>query len=301
MVVFLILSGPPGEGWWDWVCVCAIVSLFVPRAYNIPVHLNRERGGKGGGDREGLRLRIECLLNTKISKRKMSVLGGCKKHCHLMFSPGVSIRRHQRHPVQAVHPHRHRPVPGVLPGRECRRGPQLADESRSSTLTRLPTRYSRTSFAPAVYVMLAICVPITRSNFKGRQTVRNVGQPTHQLQQQQRRLSILHGSEDATSDSSRETQLRIEEEARDYGDILQETYIDTTTTSASSPSPYKWVTLFCPGSKYVLKADDDMYVNVPLTVRILPEESARPSPLSWWAPCSTTRGPSGPPTKWYIL
>ena len=37
----------------------------------------------------------------------------------------------------------------------------------------------------------------------------------------------------------------------------------------------KWTSIFCPQAKYILKTDDDIYVNVPLLHQALQKESSK--------------------------
>ena len=53
-------------------------------------------------------------------------------------------------------------------------------------------------------------------------------------------------------------------EAQKNGDIVQETFIDSyRNLSLKSVALVRWISLYCPDSTFVLKADDDMYINVP--------------------------------------
>ena len=35
----------------------------------------------------------------------------------------------------------------------------------------------------------------------------------------------------------------------------------------------KWMSIFCPKAKYVLKTDDDIFVNIPLLIEALKKET----------------------------
>ena len=35
----------------------------------------------------------------------------------------------------------------------------------------------------------------------------------------------------------------------------------------------KWMSIFCPKAKYVLKTDDDIFVNIPLLIKALEKET----------------------------
>ncbi|GFS15001.1 beta-1,3-galactosyltransferase 1-like [Elysia marginata] len=58
-------------------------------------------------------------------------------------------------------------------------------------------------------------------------------------------------------------QERVKSEAQKHGDIVQETFIDAyRNLSLKSIALVKWASLYCQESTFVLKADDDMYINV---------------------------------------
>ncbi|CAL1547590.1 unnamed protein product [Lymnaea stagnalis] len=119
---------------------------------------------------------------------------------------------------------------------------------------------------------LVIAVPITRSNFEGRKTVRETWGSFANTSGNNAILVFFIGSE---HDSDSEVQTKIQNEAAIFGDILQEQYIDSyNNLSLKSVSILKWVNFYCPRSSLVLKADDDMYINVPLLVRTLKGKAA---------------------------
>ncbi|KAF5285708.1 hypothetical protein FQA39_LY16514, partial [Lamprigera yunnana] len=56
----------------------------------------------------------------------------------------------------------------------------------------------------------------------------------------------------------------IEKEQFLYGDILQGKFVDTyENLTLKTISMLEWVKEFCPKSDYVLKTDDDMFINIP--------------------------------------
>lgn len=68
-----------------------------------------------------------------------------------------------------------------------------------------------------------------------------------------------------------ENQMKINEEAEIYGDILQEGFLDTyNNLTLKSVMLLKWVTRNCDQLvKYVLKTDDDTFINMPNLLQIL--------------------------------
>uniref|UniRef100_A0A0L8HJZ4 Hexosyltransferase n=2 Tax=Octopus bimaculoides TaxID=37653 RepID=A0A0L8HJZ4_OCTBM len=62
----------------------------------------------------------------------------------------------------------------------------------------------------------------------------------------------------------------INEESVKYGDIVQENYIDHyENLSLKSVAYLRWVSSSCRKVKFVLKTDDDMYINLPLLEKTL--------------------------------
>ena len=59
----------------------------------------------------------------------------------------------------------------------------------------------------------------------------------------------------------------------DYAIILfffQDTYQNLTIKTVMG---LKWMSIFCPKAKYVLKTDDDIFVNIPLLIKALEKET----------------------------
>ena len=58
-------------------------------------------------------------------------------------------------------------------------------------------------------------------------------------------------------------QEQLQSEADQYGDIVQEAFIDTyANLTVKSLMLLKWFTQHCDSTQYVMKADDDMYINL---------------------------------------
>ncbi|XP_050359216.1 uncharacterized protein LOC126779282 [Nymphalis io] len=78
-----------------------------------------------------------------------------------------------------------------------------------------------------------------------------------------------------SQDNDTEIQEKIEEEVEKYGDVIQEGFIDSyNNLTLKSIMMLKWVTNNCNESvRYILKTDDDMYVNVPNLIENLRNRS----------------------------
>ncbi|KAK0066770.1 beta-1 3-galactosyltransferase 5 [Biomphalaria pfeifferi] len=117
---------------------------------------------------------------------------------------------------------------------------------------------------------LVICVDGSRSNNHTRQTIRKTWGSYANVSSNKAALIFFLGSEHTSTNGSQSVQNYIDKEADLYGDILQEDYIDHyKNLTFKTLSILKWVTSRCPGSQFVLKADDDMFINVPLLVQNL--------------------------------
>ena len=58
-------------------------------------------------------------------------------------------------------------------------------------------------------------------------------------------------------------QKRIDEEAREFGDVVQQPFLDSyMNLTAKTLMGFQWASLFCGGVDWVFKIDDDMFLNV---------------------------------------
>ncbi|XP_015272920.1 PREDICTED: beta-1,3-galactosyltransferase 4 [Gekko japonicus] len=65
-------------------------------------------------------------------------------------------------------------------------------------------------------------------------------------------------------------QVALEEEARRHGDLIQGRFTDTyANLTRKTLALLGWATTCCPGARFVLKADDDVFVNLPALARHL--------------------------------
>ncbi|RVE49721.1 hypothetical protein evm_005591 [Chilo suppressalis] len=86
------------------------------------------------------------------------------------------------------------------------------------------------------------------------------------------RLVFLLGQ---PSQNDSDVQNKIDEEVEKYGDVIQEGFIDSyNNLTLKSIMMLKWITNRCNESvRYILKTDDDMYINVPNLVLNLKNRS----------------------------
>ena len=73
-----------------------------------------------------------------------------------------------------------------------------------------------------------------------------------------------------SEDNEAKLQARLEQESKKYGDIVQVDFIDTDKNlSMKSVAIVRWTSLHCQSSSFVVKAEDDVYINMPLLVSSL--------------------------------
>lgn len=113
-----------------------------------------------------------------------------------------------------------------------------------------------------VYLMVVVCG--APGNYKQRTTIRETwGSVVHS--DKSVRLVFLMGK---TIDEKISKQ--ISDESHKYRDIVQEDFIDSyKNLSIKSAAMLRWTFQYCPMAKYLLKADDDMFINIPYLLGVL--------------------------------
>ncbi|KAK7495686.1 hypothetical protein BaRGS_00013133 [Batillaria attramentaria] len=115
---------------------------------------------------------------------------------------------------------------------------------------------------------LVIVVVTAVKNFEDRQAVRETWGSYATNSSHNTTLVFLLGTT-----SSADLQAKLKNESRRYRDIVQGGFVDSyRNLSIKSVALLKWVSLYCNTSRFVLKADDDMYVNVPNLISALRAE-----------------------------
>lgn len=90
----------------------------------------------------------------------------------------------------------------------------------------------------------------------------------------------------------------IVDENDEYGDIIQETFHDTyNNLTIKSVMMLKWVTNYCPRASYLMKTDDDMYINIKNLLRALTTRSSNNGILLGSLICNA-HPISDPKNKW---
>ncbi|KAH0949039.1 hypothetical protein HN011_011220 [Eciton burchellii] len=90
----------------------------------------------------------------------------------------------------------------------------------------------------------------------------------------------------------------IVEESSQYNDIIQERFLDTyNNLTLKSVMMLKWMTSHCDQIKYLMKTDDDMFINIPLLLQTL--RSRRQSETLLGSLICNAKPISDPKNKWY--
>ncbi|KAI8497230.1 hypothetical protein Bbelb_251790 [Branchiostoma belcheri] len=103
-------------------------------------------------------------------------------------------------------------------------------------------------------------------------------------------------------------QTRLERENMVYKDIIQEDFVDSyRNLTLKTVMCLKWASEFCPGAKFVMKADDDTFVNIYSLVRYLkhlPATNTRGLVTGYLysgaKPVRNRASQRGKPNKWYL-
>ncbi|XP_063786255.1 beta-1,3-galactosyltransferase 2-like [Pseudophryne corroboree] len=102
--------------------------------------------------------------------------------------------------------------------------------------------------------------------------------------------------------STEKVQSMLEEESVAFGDIVQQDFLDTYyNLTLKSVMGMEWVAKFCPTASYVVKIDNDMFLNVDYLVHQLlhPELPVRTNYFTGYIVSNT--GPlRGKAYKWYV-
>ncbi|CAG5127332.1 unnamed protein product, partial [Candidula unifasciata] len=154
-------------------------------------------------------------------------------------------------------------------------------------------------------VELVICVINTGDNHSGRSVIRKTWGSYAKDPNNKAVLLFFIGWENGELDTASRLvrQSKLQEEASTFGDIVQENYLDSyRNLTLKSVSILRWVNLFCPNTKYILKVDDDVYMNIPFLMSSLEEfivESSPPSAFIIGYKYTISFPKRNPTSKWY--
>lgn len=140
----------------------------------------------------------------------------------------------------------------------------------------------------APFLLILVCSAL--ENLNQRNAIRESWGGLRQARGRRVQTLFLLG-EPNSADPQAVSQKKLEEESSAHGDILQATFLDTyRNLTLKTLSGLNWADKHCPTAQYILKTDDDVFVNVPELV----------SELVWrgGTPGATGNGPGAPDGGW---
>ncbi|XP_060074614.1 beta-1,3-galactosyltransferase 1-like [Ylistrum balloti] len=141
-----------------------------------------------------------------------------------------------------------------------------------------------------VFLLITVCV--APANFKHREVIRNTWGSIAKHNQEVRLIFLLGKINNET------IQLKINKENTEFDDIVQEDFVDSyRNLSLKSVAILKWTMTYCSRVKYVLKADDDVFINVPYLIGVLKHKHLTNSVIGFVN--HGARPIQNPASKWY--
>jgi len=125
---------------------------------------------------------------------------------------------------------------------------------------------------------LLIVIPSVPSHFNTRQTIRETIGLLAKENKFVRNVDRNRKMTDVSvklmfalgQDGDKNTDMKVKNESRLYGDIFQAKFVDSYyNLTKKMLLVLKWVSFYCAEIEYLLKADEDVFVNVPLLVQYL--------------------------------
>lgn len=183
------------------------------------------------------------------------------------------------------------PLAYVWPANQSRAARDLISPLAVTSLLSPAAVCNSSAPATAPYLLVIVCSALT--NFEARYTIRQSwAQDTDTLNNV--KVVFLVGQQ---VNSTHQEQLRSE--AEQYGDIVQEAFIDTyANLTVKSLMLLKWFTQHCDNTQYVMKADDDMYINL-VKLYELVQANKKPQLLMGSLICNAIPI-KDPYNKWYV-
>lgn len=142
-------------------------------------------------------------------------------------------------------------------------------------------------------LLILVCTAVP--NFLQRQTIRETWGSVVVNNTGYVRLAFLVGSTINTT-----VQKELENEAVQHSDIIQQNFVDSyQNLTLKSIMLLKWVTGFCPDVQYVLKTDDDMYVNVGNLIKSISKFPVK-SNVMYGVLFKKAKPNRNPSAKWFV-
>ncbi|XP_031844442.1 beta-1,3-galactosyltransferase 1 [Nomia melanderi] len=149
--------------------------------------------------------------------------------------------------------------------------------------------------SPPPYLLIVICSAV--GNLKARTAIRNTWANKSALDNVYNstvKVTFLLGQSDNDTLNN-----IIAEESQQYNDIIQEKFYDTyNNLTLKSVMMLKWITSNCKEAKYLMKTDDDMFVNILMLMKTLQSRSQSTNTLLGSLICNA-KPILDPHNKWY--
>jgi len=178
------------------------------------------------------------------------------------------------------------PVAFVWPHNQSRNARHLiSPEEETSLLT------SSVCSQSSPYLLVIVCSAV--QNFEARYSIRN-SWASDQSTLNNVKVVFLVGQR-----INETLQDKLNFESEEYGDIIQESFIDSyANLSVKSLMLLKWFTRNCDNTQYLLKTDDDMYINLVKLYDIV-QANKKPNLLLGSLICNAIPI-KDPYNKWYV-
>lgn len=125
-----------------------------------------------------------------------------------------------------------------------------------------------TSRLPPVLAVIVVCSAV--DNLWRRDVIRRTWGSPEVLASRRLRLVFLLGRVSSATDQSAISDEAVADESRQYGDVIQADFIDTyANLSRKSLAALYWATSFSACAQFIVKTDDDTFLNTPLLARDL--------------------------------
>ena len=140
------------------------------------------------------------------------------------------------------------------------------------------------------YLLVIVCSAL--QNFEARYSIRN----SWAEDQQSNNVKVVFLVGQRINETLQE---KLNSESEQYGDIIQESFIDSyANLTVKSLMLLKWFTHNCDNTQYLLKTDDDMYINLPKLYEIV-QANKKPNLLLGSLICNAIPI-KDPYNKWYV-
>ena len=119
------------------------------------------------------------------------------------------------------------------------------------------------------FLLVVICSAV--KNFESRTAIRETWMSVNRTVERKPGVKLSIRMAFLLGETLNETlQNQVFDESEKHGDIIQEGFYDSyLNLTLKSVILLKWVSTVCPQARFVLKTDDDMFVNVPVLVNYL--------------------------------